>query len=360
MQPNLCQLYANPQLTVNFTSFTLLRCHNHVAEARKPREGQVKKKFRCLTIQQEPLVLACVIPGRWLLERTTPSWRIAQPELGFQRKVSEERARLIAAAVLDEKRTFPNAIVLATDKIIRPSKTNYITPPVRIRFLIVDGQHRLWAQKFSEFEGSYCCVIHMGLDERQMAKTFVEINDNQKRVPSSLRWDLFRLVRDEGDPEGVRAADLIHDLAVEKGALFQKIDLTGEERQIALKQGSLAPQIKSLLTARRTNFWELGYENQLRLLRHFLTAVREIDPSAWDKSESPLYQARVLRALLRIFGDLLQNAGDVDEVRKLSAKAFLPFLSKIKLSALDPEKLRATQGSSGIKAIYETLRQQIF
>ena len=319
----------------------------------------MKNKFPCVYVQEEPPVIACVIPGRWLLERTTPSWRITKPELGFQRKVSEERARLIAAAVLDEKRSFPNAIVLATDKVVSAEdKRNFIVPPA-MRFLIVDGQHRLWAQKFSAYEAHYCCIVHLGLDEKAMAKIFVEIKNKQKRVPSSLRWDLFRLVRDEGDPEGVRAADLVHALATEKGVLFQRIDLTGEQKNIPLKQGSIAPQIKSLLTARKTNFWELGYENQLKLLRNYFSAIREIDAHAWDQSESPLYQARVLRALLRVLGDLLQQAENVDAIRKMTARTFLPYLSKIKLGELNSEKLRATQGSSGIKAIYETLRKQI-
>src|SRR5690348_6748385 len=66
-------------------------------------------------LQENPAIFVAALPGRWLLQHTTPSWRIVDPEKGFQRIVREERAREIAAAVLDQHRTFPNAIILATD-----------------------------------------------------------------------------------------------------------------------------------------------------------------------------------------------------------------------------------------------------
>jgi hypothetical protein len=63
--------------------------------------------------QKKPRIYHALIPGRWLLERTTPSWRIKDPVQGFQRLIREERARQIAVAVLDQGRSFPNSIVLA-------------------------------------------------------------------------------------------------------------------------------------------------------------------------------------------------------------------------------------------------------
>jgi hypothetical protein len=62
--------------------------------------------------------------------------------------VKDQRAREIALAVLDQQRTFPNAIVLATDTDALGADLGEITIPDDILFLIVDGQHRLWAQNF--------------------------------------------------------------------------------------------------------------------------------------------------------------------------------------------------------------------
>jgi DGQHR domain-containing protein len=205
--------------------------------------------FPCLLIQQEPLILTASIPGSWLLEHCTPSWRIEDPKAGFQRVVNEDRARAIAVAVLDQQRSFPNAIVLATDTKDAKINQSHVNFKNNAKFLIIDGQHRLWSQNFSTFDAPFICVIHLGLVEKEMAELFLEINDNQKRVPSSLRWDLFRLTRPEDDPVGVRTADLVYDLASERDSpLYQRIDMTGENPRISLKHRSSTPP--SLLNGR--------------------------------------------------------------------------------------------------------------
>src|SRR5436853_2933934 len=138
-------------------------------------------------LQAQPLIYVSALPGNWLINHSTPKWRIRDPKKGFQRVVKKERAEEIAIAVLAQRRTFPNAIVLATNRERFDIIDGQIQIPGDVRFLVVDGQHRLWAQEFSDFEAKYACVIHMGLDEVGMARLFLEINDNQKRVPSYLR-----------------------------------------------------------------------------------------------------------------------------------------------------------------------------
>ncbi len=68
-------------------------------------------RARGFELQESPKVYLTALPGKWLLKHSTPSWRIEDPEKGFQRVVKEERARKIALAVLSERRIFPNAIV---------------------------------------------------------------------------------------------------------------------------------------------------------------------------------------------------------------------------------------------------------
>ena len=217
-------------------------------------------------LQEAPRIYVAAISGRWLLERTTPSWRIENPVQGFQRVVRATRAREIALAVLDQGRTFPNSIVLATDaeSFLRDGAS--LSIPANTRFLVVDGQHRLWAQNFSDHDAPYSCVIHMGLSEVEMARLFLEINDNQKRVPSSLRWDLVRLVRPDDDPEAIKAAQMVYLLATdEESPLYQRIDLTGEQPEIQLKQGSIAPELRSLF-ARRSPMRDLSFDQQYQVI----------------------------------------------------------------------------------------------
>jgi len=309
-------------------------------------------------LQESPRIYIAAISGKWLLERTTPSWRINDPQTGFQRVVRENRAREIALAVLDQRRTFPNTIVLATDALRFETKAEYLLVPSNVRFLVVDGQHRLWAQKFSSYEAVYSCAIHTGLSEVEMAQLFLEINDNQRRVPSSLRWDLVRLVRPDDDLSSIGAADMTFLLATEETSpLYQRIDLTGEQSEIRLKQGSLAPALRSLFS-RQSPLYGLSFDQQYQVILQYFIAIREIDRDHWGSKDSPFYDNRVIRAFLRLLPDLIRDTGQ--DATGLNYSHFLPYLKKIDATSLNADEIRASQGAAGIKSIYEYMHSQIF
>ena len=306
-------------------------------------------------LQESPSIVCAMLPGDWLLQRTTPSWRIKDPQAGFQRMVQEKRARQIALAVLDQQRTFPNSIILATDTNDIEFESGRVSISDDVRFLVVDGQHRLWAQKFSDFTAPFACLIHSGLSVEDMADLFLEINDNQKRVPSSLRWDLVRLVRPEGDPQGIAAAEIVFLLATEQESpFFQRIDLTGEQFELQIKQGSLAPEFKSLLS-RRTPLKELSFQQQYDVILEYSLAIREVDADHWGSKESYFFKARVLRAMFRLMPDIVIDC----KRQQPTASDFLPYLMRIDEQSLDPDKIRSAQGSAGMKAIYLELKSQV-
>ena len=319
-------------------------------------QGDVKANG--LELQAKPRIYVTALPGPWLLKRATPSWRIKDPEKGFQRVVKEERAKKIAITVLDQQRTFPNAIVLATDQAAFEKSDGKLTIPTKSRFLVVDGQHRLWAQRFSDFEANYACVVHMGLSEVEMATLFLEINDNQKRVPSSLRWDLVRLVRPDDDPHAITATELIFELSTDKASpFFQRIDLTGEQKELSIKQGSLAPEIKTLVSNRSAGIRRLDFEKQYEVLVNYFTAIKSLDSEGWRAATSPFYKARILRALLRLLPDIAKTLGNKPE--EISAAAYRKVLERIKKASLETDAIRAAQGSAGMKEIYDVIRRQL-
>ena len=309
-------------------------------------------------LQEKPPIYVTALLGKWLLKRTTPSWRIKSPDKGFQRIVRENRARAIALTVLMQQRTFPNSIVLATDESKFSIKGGYLEIPASTKFLVVDGQHRLWAQNFCEYEAQYACVIHTDFTEVEMAKLFLEINDNQKRVPSSLRWDLVRLVRPEDDLSAIAAADMVLVLVEDdESPLYQRIDLTGEQIEIQLKQGSLAPALKQLLS-KKSPLFKYSFDEQYHVLLQYLIALKEFDGDNWGKPDSKIYGARVLRAFLRFLPDIIRDSSV--SPTELKSSDFYNYLKKIDQNSLDPEKIRSVQGSAGIKAIYVQIYKQVF
>jgi DGQHR domain-containing protein len=306
-------------------------------------------------LQKSPAIWVTALPGLWLIEHSTPKWRIKDPKKGFQRMVRDDRATEIAFNVLDQHRTFPNAIVLATDVSSLVFKKGVLTFPSSIEFFVVDGQHRLWSQTFSQFEAKYACVIHLGLSESEMAEIFLEINDNQKRVPSSLRWDLFRLVRSDEDPYALRAVDLIWELNKDStGPLYQRVDLTGEQHEIHLKQGSLAPEIKTLAS---TVLETLDFSEQYDILTKYFVAIRDLDADGWREARGPFYANRVIRVLLRLLPDLVIHSQKAPA--KITSKEYAAVLSRINPESLAPAAIRAKQGSAGMKDLFDMLKKQI-
>lgn len=311
-------------------------------------------------LQATPSVLVLSIPGRWLLAHATTSWRIKDPEKGFQRVVKEVRARQIAMNVLEQGRTFPNALVLSTNvqsfKAGAGEKGFHL--PGNLKFLVVDGQHRLWAQHFATKEANYACVVHLGLDEPQMARLFLEINDNQKRVPSSLRWDLVRLVRPNDDPNQIAAADIVYELATSnESPLFQRIDLTGEQPEIGLKQSSIAPEVKLLVSSKRGPLVSMDLDERYDLIVKYLTALRSYDSAAWRSGSTPFMKARVFRALLKVLPDVAALAKK--QSASISTPSLIKIIKKIDATKLSTEEIKALQGSAGIKEIQDLLKKQI-
>jgi hypothetical protein len=197
----------------------------------------------------------------------------------------------------------------------------------------------------------------MNKTEKEMAELFLEINDNQKRVPSSLRWDLVRLVQPDGDEAGIMASELVKELVDRKDSPFYiTIDLTGEQKDLSIKQGSLAPEIKTLVV-RTKKIPGNGFEDYATLLIRFFSAVRSLDPAGWGDTGSTYYQARVLRALIRVLVDIVLAT---NSIQGLSASSLLGKLKKIDPTTLSKEKVRAAQGSAGVTDLYKAMKSQVF
>jgi hypothetical protein len=134
--------------------------------------------------------------------------------------------------------------------------------------------------------------------------------------------------------------------------------MTGEQQKIIIKQGSLAPSVKTLLN-KRTPLKDEGFDLQLEVIKKFFAAVKECDPDGWKKAdEGPLYGNRVFRALVMIMPELLRRIGK--KVDRISPEDFFKFLKRIDLDSLARDKLIATQGNAGVAAITRILQTQIF
>jgi hypothetical protein len=153
-------------------------------------------------------------------------------------------------------------------------------------------------------------------------------------------------------------ADIVYELATRKGSPFYSvgIDLTGEKRDVAIKQGSLAPEIRALLAKELKRHSDADVESYVQLLINFFTAIRSLDSEGWETEKSPYFKARVLRAMIRVLSDIVSRA---KKPETLTATGLREKFERIDPETLSEEAVRKVQGTAGVKDLYEQIRAQV-
>ena len=141
----------------------------------------------------------------------------------------------------------------------------------------------------------------------------------------------------------------------EDSPFYISIDLTGEQKDLSIKQGSLAPEIKSLVSKMKKSR-DVAFEGLCRTADPLFAAVRSLDPKGWGDTGSTYYKARVLRALIRILTDLTLLAKQLTD---LTTPYFFKELKKIDPLTLSEARVRAAQGAAGVTDLYQEIKQQV-
>lgn len=143
-----------------------------------------------------------VIPSTKLKEYCYISRRNEDKEEGFQRLLNKPRAKLIQK-YYEEGGTIPSPLILSvkedasfeysTGKISFYEKDNIL--------LVIDGQHRLFGIYGLEEQIDIPVVLFESLSLTEEVNLFIDINTNQKGVPSALLLDIKNLAQKENKTE---------------------------------------------------------------------------------------------------------------------------------------------------------------
>lgn len=122
---------------------------------------------------------------------------------GFQRFLNKSRARSIAKYMDQGKGSIPAPIILSAQE---ESNFNFEKGKISFEqkeavFLVLDGQHRLYGFAESEMNHNIPVVIYSGLSLPQEVSLFIDINTNQKGVPSALLLDIKQIAGTETTTE---------------------------------------------------------------------------------------------------------------------------------------------------------------
>jgi len=252
---------------------------------------------------------------------------IERSEKSFQRVLNRRKIRQIVnfyeTAV--NQPLVPGTILLFTDETLRFRRSDvadnvgFLSEPDG-KFLIIDGQHRLAAlhffrQKHPELaeQIEIPCVLFDGKSADFATEMFVIINSTHTRINKSHLVDLYERVSWE-TPEKKFAAKVVNLLYEESDSpLRYRINrLGGRSRQEKwILQSELFNEIHKVVQANRRFFderFQLRADRAYPLVRDYLKAVREVMHSVWGDNERYMFTRDVtLKALLRVFGDLVRN-----------------------------------------------------
>ncbi len=116
---------------------------------------------------------------------------------GFQRLLNASRANDIAKYLDENKGVIPSPIILSAQHkaslLYNPEDNTIQFNQLTDCFLVIDGQHRLYGLFESKNNYDVPVVIFDNLDLSSEVKLFVDINTNQRGVPTSLLLDIKQL-----------------------------------------------------------------------------------------------------------------------------------------------------------------------
>jgi len=285
------------------------------------------------------------------------------PELGgrdYQRILSPEKLNSIRDFLnkAKDKATFPNAITVVLSKDIGHSPkgdyTQLSIPKAYGSVEVIDGQHRLFGYansklKDSELEHAHLLVVGLQFltnTERTLtqwsAKTFVEVNRTQTKVPSQLILLISNSVMGERNPKALAARVLV-ELNTQVGGPLHDIFLTrpfqrknrvgGPAVRIVTVVAELAtlfdqrnstgsPQRRILYNRFSNSAWasllrggSTPIINEARqIMRAYFEIVTRTFPADWNSGESLIFTSKYLASFCRLMIGFLENNRSLAEM----------------------------------------------
>ena len=257
---------------------------------------------------------------------------IEKSEKAFQRLLNHRKVRQIVnfyeTAV--SQPLVPGTILLFTDEELRFRRADaaetvgHLSDPEQ-KFLVIDGQHRLAALHFFRqkhpdqiAQVEVPCMLFDGKSADFATEMFVIINSTHTRINKSHLVDLYERVSWE-TPEKKFAARIVNQLYEEADSpLRYRINRLGgrSRKEKWILQSEVFNEIHKIVQRNRRFFddrFQMRSDRAYRLLRDYLKAVREVMAAVWGENDKFMFTRDVtLKALIRVFGDLLRERKTVE------------------------------------------------
>lgn len=257
-------------------------------------------------VQNQFTFYTSVVSGKSLLRSCFVSRRTDNPTEGFNRALSRSRA-IDIARYLERGFSIPTNIVVSAQSEARVAYSN---GQIRWQatdgasFLVIDGQHRLFAMDHTDQDFDFAVAIYDGLSRQDEVRLFIDINTNQKGVPTALLLDIKQLAGAEVTLEAT---------------LRQLFDLVSADRNSPLHgRFSAAAKVSGYVSRVTFNtalkrsiqagaLATMPLADQAKLIVNYLIAADRIIASSGARNND-LSKATILQAFFEIFNEVTDQA----------------------------------------------------
>ena len=258
----------------------------------------------------------------YALPRTTDT-----PE-EIQRILNESRCREIGEYVGKPDSVLPNSIVVnlsddvRVENTARPDRATIVFPSEDGRFAyLLDGQHRVGGFKYSNGVEFDLPIVALHKVSNQIAgKIFADINSKQEKVSDVHLLDLYYQIK-ALPQEDAAAMDIVEILNTEADSpLKGRIKTMPGQRATWIKNTFLKmilqPYIgKGGILSQKTS------AQQAMVFKSYLTAIKQLFPTAWASKKHVLTKAMGLEIMLSVFQTVVMRC-QVHEGGQLTTDAF--------------------------------------
>jgi len=251
--------------------------------------------------------------------------RRGEDEGGFQRLLSEGRAKSIKGYLDVEKGVIPTPLILSAQEKInisfdkRGGKLSF--DDIEDGFLIIDGQHRLYGLNLAENEYEMPVVIFANLSSAKEVNLFIDINTTQKGVPAALLIDLKEMAGNETPVES-RQRDLfdwVNTTAPMAGQLSATKSTRGKISRKAFNDATFKLFESPYFSGQDDN--TIG-----KSLTNYLLAVEKAFMLSNDK-EARLNKTAIFSAVMNVYITVVDRC--ISEYNNLKVDSFFKIVQQI-------------------------------
>ena len=291
-------------------------------------------------------------------------------EGAVQRVLNKLRIGAIKSFILEGNMFFNSFILNWTDKNypIAIENRHLQIPKVPSAAQVIDGQHRLEGlkqaveEKREVGEQSVTVVLVQNLSTSDAAKIFLNINTEQKPVPSSLVYDLFGEVRSK-DYYIVRAKDIATKLHNDPDSpYYQCIRMPGAAQGVGKVDLSTVVNALKQYTTDTGVFAEYhidDFELQYRIICNYFHVIKHYyeQECLWLKSSNPFMgNSGCYAAIEFLCKDLIPKCAEKKSFEQKVIQALLPL---DEAGLLERDDLKNKQGKEQRSVVYQYLKSAL-